>query len=144
MRVWILEDVPEYETSTRYGVYTSPVVAWDDLFTAVENNVFKGSVDDFTLYVGADQSAVDQNDPKRDILVMVRYRSGDEIHLSGASVTGSHIAGAPTLSEWRDLQQVAGLLRQCAVQAGFRCSDDPVNKLSTGSWTFRREEDERY
>lgn len=143
MRVWILENVPDYEQGTRHGVYTSPVAAWDDLFSLVERNVFDATRGEFKLYVGADQSAPDQSDPKRDILVMIRYNVGDEIHLSGAHVKGSD-GDTPTLSDWRDLQQVAGLLRQHATQqAGFHCSDRWPNHLATGSWTFRRDEDLR-
>lgn len=141
MRIWILEDVPDYEQGTRHGVYTSPVAAWDDLFTQVERNVFEYTNREFTLYVGADQSAVDQNDSKRDILVMIRYNTGDEIHLSGVHVNGTD-GDAPSLSDWRDLQQVAGLLRQHAVkEAGFTLSDPWPNHLATGSWNFRREND---
>lgn len=136
MRVWILEDTPEYEQATRVGVYVSALAAWDDLFTQVNDRVF--SLWKFDMYVGGDEN--EQGDT-RAILVRVRYNSGDEVTLRGEYVKGSAAGGgvAPTVGDWRDLQQVAGLLRQHAVQVvGFRPEEEHPNHLATGSWSFAK------
>lgn len=140
MRVWILENVPEYEQGTRHGVYSSPVVAWDHLLEVVQANILRSfSVDTFEMYVGADQS-VDPKDLNRGIVLVVSYRYGDQIVLTGEHVTGSS-GGAPTLGEWRDLQQVAGLLRAYATEhSGFRMITGK-NEPGTGRWTFKKDDD---
>lgn len=136
MRVWILENTPDYEQGTRVGVYSTPLTAWDDLFTQVDDHVFP--LWSFELYVGGDEQ-----DPKGDhraILVRFRYNSGDEVTLRGEHVRGTE-GKAPTVDEWRDLQQVAGLLRQHAVQiVGFRLQGEHPNHLATGSWSFAKED----
>lgn len=138
MRVWILEDTPDYEQTTRHGIFSSPVVAWDELFNLVNKSVFEGTNDaPIKIYVGADARA-DINDPTRPVVLVVEYARGDQIILSGEAVKGTN-ASAPTLSEWRDLQQVAGLLRSHAVQvAGYESADETPNRLATGWWSFRK------
>lgn len=139
MRIWILEDTPEYEQSTFHGAYDTPGHAWDDLFGQVQRKVFEAHVDDLTMYVGADPMD-DAQDGTRAVLLNVRYRNSDEITLTGVQVKGTTV-GAPTLGEWRDLQQVAGLLRMHAVNsAGYRCADEQPNNRAIGTWNFRRED----
>lgn len=139
MRVWILEDTPEYEQSTFHGVYNTPSQAWDDLFGQVQRRVFEGHVDNLTMYVGADPMDVAQ-DATRAILLSVKYGNGDEITLTGVHVKGTN-AAAPTLVQWRDLQYVAGLLRTHAVHSvGYYFVDEQPNRLATGTWNLRRED----
>lgn len=138
MRVWILENTPDYEQGTRVGVYTSPLAAWDDLFTQADDHVFP--LWNFDLYVGADEQ---EEGDTRAILVRLKYNSGDEITLRGEYVKGSAAGGgvAPTVGDWRDLQQVAGLLRAHAVQVvGFRLEGEHPNHLATGSWSLAKED----
>jgi hypothetical protein len=136
MRVWILETTPDYEQGTRHGVYASALAAWDDLFTLADAQVFP--LWKFDMYVGGDEE--EQGDA-RAILVRLTYNSNDQITLRGEYVKGSAAGGgvAPTLGDWRDLQQVAGLLRQHAVQVvGFRLEGENPNHLATGSWSLAK------
>ncbi len=140
MRVWILEATPDWEPGVRHGVYSSPLVAWDDLFTLVDAHVFP--LWEFEMYVGADER--EQGDD-RTILLRLKYNSDDQITLRGEYVKGGHSAlgesVVPTVREWRDLQQVAMLLQKHAVQqVGFRLQGENPNRLATGSWSFAKED----
>jgi hypothetical protein len=143
VRVWLLGDQTEYESTTLHGVFASPNLAWDALFEQVHRRVFEGFSDRFEMYVGADQSAPDPTDPKRGILVMIRHgrvSCDHEIWLAGEHVTGTN-GDAPTRGEWQDLQQVASLLRLHATSvAGFVCTDEEPNRLATGRWHYRRDD----
>lgn len=140
MRVWTLEWTPEYESTTRKGIYATPLVAWDDLFEQVEQHVFKHDVN-FSIYVGGDPEG-DASDLSRPIVLLIHVRGGDEIRLAGESVKGTKgHQGTPDLADWRNLQQVGALIRQHAVQvAGYRCIDPNPETLQTGRWNFARQD----
>ena len=139
MRVWLLEDQPEYESTTRHGVYADPGRAWDDLLALMDRYVFHvAHRGHFELYVGADPDADRPSDPDRAILLRVRYDGHDEIRLVGEHVRGADANLAPTLEDWRGLQQVGTLLAEHATEvADFRTGErgDP---LPTGTWQFYR------
>jgi len=141
MRIWIFESPPAWESPTRHGLYASPSVAWDDLFDLVQKNVWENHVD-FSVYVGADPEAPDPQDNTRPIVLLIRYQGGDEIRLGGESVKGDqHYGHAPSLADWRDLQQVGALLRMHAVQVlGYRSTDPKPDGILTGRWRFSRED----
>lgn len=138
MRVWILEATPDYEQGERVGVYFTPTHAWEDLFKQVERKVFS-SLLNFGVYVGADREA-DPKDPTRAIVLEVDYQWGDKITLRGEKVKGTE-GEAPTLAEWRDLQQVGELLRQHATQVvGYTNIDALPERTLTGKWNFAHDD----
>lgn len=135
MRVWILENTPNHEQATRHGVFSTPVAAWDTLFDLVDKNAFQHD-QPIKIYVGADQSA-DPNDLGRPIVLVVTYGWDDEITLSGETVKGTDVS-APTVAEWRDLQQVGGLLRAHAVQVADFWLESTDTHTATGTWEFKK------
>lgn len=141
MMVWILEMTPDYEQSTRVGIYTSPSVAWDDLLRQVNDHVLE-QVDSFDLSVGVAPGGVDGSRLSRRVL-RVGFRSGDEITLKGEPVLDGSIDGssAPSLNEWLQLRTLGDRLREMAVKAAmFECSGDPaMSPLAFGRWVFTRD-----
>ena len=137
MRVWIVDNTPDYEQATRVGVYSSPVVAWDDMFKEIDAHVFQ-SRDEFMVKLTADT----QLGELADIAIEVHYNSGDTITLTGVYVTGTGNP-MPTLADWRDLQQVGVLIMRHAVeQAGFvNASEFRDERGPVGQWRLRKETD---
>lgn len=139
MRVWIVENTPDYEQGTRHGVFPSPISAWDELFTVVDGHVFP--LDEFHVRLLSKEE--DRMKPEEaNVILRVDYRSGDAVTLTGVYVKGTGNP-APTLAEWRDLQQVGQLLMQHAVQeVGFtRVSEYQEADRPAGVWRLRKEED---
>lgn len=140
MRIWVLEYTPDWEPTTRHGLYASAEAAWEDLFGLVEKDVW-GRDADFSVYVGADPHAPDSTDQSRPIVLLVRYQD-HEIRLAGESVKGHPRFGyAPSMADWQDLLHVGSLLRQHAVQVtGYRPADTNSEGTNTGLWRFSRED----
>lgn len=138
MRVWVLEMTPDYEQGTRYGVYNTPIRSWDDLFKLAERDVY--TKDEFQVAMFTEDG---DRGEKADVGVKVSVRN-DEITLTGVYVEGTG-AAAPTLAQWRDIQQVGSLLMQHAVQErGFtRVAEVQDEGKPVGIWKLRKEDDER-
>ncbi len=137
MRVWIVENTPDYEQGTRHGIFPTPVAAWDELFTVVDDHVFP--LDEFHVRLLSEE---DRAKPEEaDVILRVDYRSGDAVTLTGVYVKGTGNP-APTLAEWRDLQQVGSLLMQHAVQErGFtRVSEYQAEGRPAGVWKLAKED----
>jgi hypothetical protein len=137
MRVWILENVPDYEQGTRRGMFASANIAWDTLFTEVDRHVFT-QVDEFHVRLFTEDS---DRGEKADVGVEVVYRTNDKVKLTAVYVEGTGNP-TPTLADWRDLQQVSSLLMQHAVQeARFtRVSEYQDGNKPAGVWRLRRED----
>lgn len=137
MRVWVLKNTPDYEQSTEHGIFPSPLAAWNDMFTVVDEHVFP--LDEFHVRLLSEE---DRAKPEEaDIILRVDYRSGDAVTLTGVYVKGTGNP-APTLAEWRDFQQVGSLLMQHAVQErGFtRVSEYQEAGRPAGVWKLRKED----
>lgn len=139
MRVWILEDQPDYESTTRLGVFTSPHGAWDAMFTRLDDHVF--ALPSFELH--AVQVC---RQPEDDVTLDVVHYSNDRVRLVGAYVKGT---GDPalTVTEGREFQEVAALISQHArkiesfertevIQWDVRRTTDP-----TAVWRFVKKDD---
>lgn len=126
MRVWIIEDQPDYEPGTRRGVYTSPHAAWGDLFEILDDHILQ--LPSFTL------EAVQPDGPSEDdaSIDLVHY-SNDRLRLVGVYVKGTGDA-ALTAQEKIQLQEVAALISQQA-----RNIDD-FERTEVVQWDVRRTE----
>lgn len=137
MRIWILENVPDYEQATRIGVYISPVAAWDALYEQVNHHVLHQ--DKCTVRVAAEVRP--DNQDLADVFVKISYSTGDTIELTGVFVEGSN-APVPPLSEWRDLTEVGQQLLEILVKEGdFTWINPGQEAISTHTWKFRKLED---
>ena len=101
MRVWLLEETPDWEQATRHGIYTSPEAAWADLHELLEG-VYRQ--DRFEVEV-VQPTASDGDLPAH--LDFVKG-TNDRLTLTGVYVKGT---GDPRLStkEQRQFQEVAAL-----------------------------------
>lgn len=135
MRIWMVENTPDYEQGTRHGVFDSPLRAWETLFTVVDDHVFP--LDEFHVRLLTEEARTQPE--KADVILRVDYRSGDAVTLTSVYVEGTGNP-APTLAEWRDLQQVGSLLMQHAVQErGFvRVSEYQTEGKPAGVWKLQR------
>lgn len=138
MRVWIIESTPDYEQSTRHGIFGSPHAAWDTLFGLLDGDVF--TQHRFTLEVQQLQ------DPgQADVTLDFVCNSNDRLRLSGEYVKGT---GDPALTarEAQEFQEVAALASGHARKIegftrgiGLEWDVRRVNEL-TCIWNFAKED----
>lgn len=111
MRVWILETLPDYEPSTRYGVWARPQGAHVEFIDQVSRLV--KDRDRFRAHLEHDR-----RDPLAPIWLVVSHES-DVVRLSGEVVTGGPDDREAELQGLQDLSDLSTLLAAHAADWGF-------------------------
>lgn len=127
MRVWILENVPDYEQGTRLGVFGSPDRAWDRLYEELDRQVYVLPSFSVEAHQRCDAG-------KDDVRLEIVHYSDDRLRLVGLYVEET---GYPdlTATEAREFQEVAALVAQHATHvSGFA-------KTTLLPWDVRRTDD---
>lgn len=126
MRIWLIEELPDYEQGTRKGAYTSPHAAWGDFFEIMDDHILQ--MPTFTL-----EASQPQDPTEDDIYLDLVYNSNDRLRLIGVYVKGTGSTRL-TAAELIQFQEVASLISQQARKI------DDYERTEVVQWDVRRKE----